>query len=71
MFLAAACFAAAGMLVSARLLGPGWIAFAFVGGAILASALLPLIAGVWLVDHAIALVAGAAGGAVLLLRRSS
>lgn len=68
-FLAAACFAVAGMLLSARLLGPGWMSFAFVGGTILASAVLPLINGVWLVDHALALLAGVAGGAVLLLRR--
>ncbi len=68
-FLAAACFAAAGMLVSARLLGPAWVAFAFLGGAILASALLPVVNGVWLLAHALAIVAGVGAGAVLLAGR--
>lgn len=68
-FLAAACFTAAGMLLSARLLGAGWMSFALIGGAILASALLPLINGIWLLGHALALAAGVAAGAILLVRR--
>ncbi len=69
LFLAAACFAAAGKLLSARLLGSVWVAFAFLGGAILASASLPLVNGVWLVDHVLAILVGTSAGIVLLLRR--
>jgi hypothetical protein len=68
-FLAAACFTVAGMLLSARLLGAAWVSFAFLGGAILASAFLPLVNAVWLMDHALALLAGVVAGAVLLIRR--
>lgn len=68
-FLSASCFAAAGMLLSARLPGVGWMTFAFLGGVILASAVLPLVNGVWLLGHALALAAGATTAALLLVRR--
>ena len=68
-FLALASFAVAAMLISARALVRAWPIFAFFGGAILASMLLPLQNIVWLASHAGAVVAGVSGGALLLVRR--
>lgn len=69
-FLGLAAFGAAGMLLRAQALpAAAWAAWGFLGGAILAIAVLALPNPLWIASHALALVVGVAVGGALLLRR--
>lgn len=69
-FLALGCFAVGAMLLSARAFVFAWPVFAFLGGAIVASMVLPLPGIVWLGSHVGAVVAGVSGGGLFLVRRA-